>query len=114
MITIPYEQCQFYYVTNHYDYHLCGTCIYNGKVALFQAVDKTDYQKMTDTCPYCNGQSDDMMACHCENAPDLFVEITELPFRKRVYYRIQPYISFFDYIRRWGIRGIYYWARWKY
>lgn len=112
-IRIPYEQCQFHFVTNHYDYHLTGTCIYNGRIANFQAVDETDYQTMTDTCPYCSGKTEELEKCHCENAPDLFVDITELNLIDRIKARLYPYKSLMTYIRNWGIQGIYYWSRWK-
>ena len=114
-IKIPYEQCQFHYVTNHYDYHLTGTCIYNGRIAKFHAVDDTDYQAMTDTCPHCGPEDKPMEFCHCENAPDLFVEITELDLKDRIKARLYPYYSLVSfYIRNYGIgMGLYYWSRWK-
>ena len=104
---------KFHYTTNHYDYHLSGTCIHNGKVALYESQDETDYETMTNTCACCkpNG-TDDYRDCHCENAPDVFCYITELSFHKRVYYRIRKYTQILWYIRHWGLQGITYWKRW--
>ena len=113
MIKVRYEEMKFHYTTNHYDYHLSGTCIHNGKVALYESSDETDYETMTNTCPCCkeNG-TDNGHDCHCQNAPDVFCYITELPFHKRVYYRMRKYFQILWFIRHWGINGYYYWRRW--
>ena len=115
-IKVPYEDMKFHYITNHYDYHLSGTCVYNGKLAKFQSHDETDYEVMNDTCPYCSGREEDMMKCHCENAPNVFCYITELPLFQRIRYRLYPYYSLIAfYIKNYGIRmGLYYWSRWFY
>jgi hypothetical protein len=112
MIKIPYDECHFHYVTGFYDYPLYGTCIYNGKIALFEAADETDYQKMTDTCPYCSGKSEDLMECHCQNAPDLYYYITLLPWYKRVYHRVHTYTRLIWWLKSYGIQGYYHWDRW--
>jgi len=110
---LPYEQMKFYYVTNYYDYPLSGTCIYNNRIALFEAIDETDYETMRDTCPYCSDQTTDADKCHCQNAPDLFYHITTLPLLKRIYYRMAPeLIWLFWYIRRYKWIGISYWKHW--
>lgn len=117
MNTVPYDDMKFYFVTNHYDYHLSGTCIHNGRIALFESHDETDYQLMNDTCPCCkDGGTDDYKDCHCENAPNVYCYITELPFLQRIRYRLRPYYSLIaHYIRNYGIRmGLYYWSRWFY
>jgi hypothetical protein len=114
MIKIPYEDMKFHYTINHYDYHLEGTCWYNGKIALYKSIDETDYQTMTDTCPYCSGREEDIMKCHCENAPDVYCYIIELPLWERIFYRIKPYYSLLWFIWNWGSHGIGYWKRWKY
>lgn len=113
MIKVPYESMKFHYITNHYDYHLSGTCIHNGRIALFQSQDETDYQTMNDTCPCCKeGGTDDWKDCHCENAPIVYCYITELSLLDRIRYRIKKYTNILYYIRHWGIRGIFYWRRW--
>ena len=112
MIKLPYEEMKFHYITNFYDYPLTGTCIYQGKIALFEASDETDYQLMNDTCPSCGPENKPDEFCHCQNAPDLFYYITVLPFGKRIYYRVQPYLSLLWYVRRYGLLGIKYWKRW--
>lgn len=33
--TIPYEEVDFNFVSNHYDIHLHGTCIYKGDLCVF-------------------------------------------------------------------------------
>ena len=72
---------KFHYVENFYDYPLVGTCIYNGQIALFEANDETDYQKMNDTCPCCKPDgSDDYKECHCEPYPDIHCKLTPLGF----------------------------------
>lgn len=113
MIKLPYNQMKFKYITNYYDYPLSGTCIYNNKIALFQAKDETDYQTMIDTCPCCSKNGDNWEDCHCQNAPDLFYYITELSLGKRIFYRIKPYYYILWYIRNYGLQGIYYWKHWK-
>lgn len=111
---IRYEQMKFHYITNHYDYHLEGTCWYNGKIAKFVSEDETDYQTMNDTCPCCKPEgTDDYRDCHCVNAPDVYCYITELSLRERIHYRIKPYTSLLWYIKNYGVRGIGYWSRWK-
>jgi len=115
MIKIPYEECKFHYITNHYDYHLEGTCIYNGRIAKFTAEDETDYQTMNDTCPHCGTENKPIEYCHCENAPNVYCYITELDLIDRIRARVYPYYTLFNYyIKQFGIRqGIYYWSRWK-
>jgi hypothetical protein len=114
-IRVPYENMKFHYVTSHYDYHITGTCIHNGRIALFHTQDETDYEAMTESCPCCkpNG-TDDWKDCHCENAPDLYCIITELPFHKRIWYRMRKYFHLLWFLRHWGIQGITYWKRWAY
>jgi hypothetical protein len=33
--TIPYEEVDFNFITNHYDVHLHGTCVYKGDLCAF-------------------------------------------------------------------------------
>ena len=115
MIKVRYEDVKFHYVVNHYDYHLSGTCIHNGKIALFESQDETDYDTMHNTCPCCqpNG-TDNWEDCHCQNAPDVYCYISELPIHKRIYYRIKTYIILLRFIRLYGSQGISYWKRWRY
>ena len=40
--TLPYEQVNFKFVSNHYDIHLNGTCMYNGELCDFET-DEQDY-----------------------------------------------------------------------
>lgn len=114
-IKIKRDELKLYFVTHFWDYPQRGICRYNGKIALFEAKDETDYETMTNTCPCCkpNG-TDNSEDCHCENASMLYYVITELPWYKRMYYRLYPYIELCWYIKRWGWeKGIYYWKRWK-
>lgn len=114
MIRVPYEDMAFHYIVNHYDYHLEGTCWYNGKIAKFVSEDETDYQLMNDTCPHCGPEDKPMEFCHCENAPDVFCYIEELSFKDRIKYRLRPYTSLWWYLRKWGFQGFFYWDRWYY
>lgn len=104
MIKVRYEHMKFHFIQSHYDYHQYGTCIWNGKVALFRSTDETDYDTMNKTCPYCNDETTDINQCHCENAPDVYCYITELPFYKRVYYRMYPYLQALWYIKNYGLQ----------
>ena len=112
MIRVPYEEMKFHYITNYYDYPLTGTCIYNGQIALFEANDETDYQKMTDTCPSCGPENKPDEFCDCRNAPDLFYYITTLPWYKRIFYRLEVYYYLLWYPTIYGLQGYYYWDRW--
>ena len=44
--TIPYEEVKFKYVSNHWDVHLKGTCIYNNQVCEFENDYPTDDEPM--------------------------------------------------------------------
>lgn len=112
MIKIPYEDMKFHYTYSHYDYHLAGTCWYNGKLAFYESLDETDYQTMTNSCPHCSGQTEDMDKCHCENAPLVYCYIYELPLGKRIYYRLKPYYTLLWFIKNYGLQGYHYWKRW--
>lgn len=106
---------KFHYIVSHWDYHQRGTCIHNGKIALFESSDETDYQTMTDTCPCCSVQGEPIWEnCHCENAPDLYCYITELPLYKRIWYRFHPYLQLAWFIKEYGMTGVKYWNRWRY
>jgi hypothetical protein len=113
MIRVSYDDMKFYYVESFYDYPLSGTCIHNGQVARFLVKDETDYQTMEDTCPCCKedgtGKWED---CHCQNAPDLFYEITTLPLKDRIKYRMKPYYDLLWYIKSYGLQGMAYWNHW--
>ena len=114
MIKIRYEEVTFHYITSHYDYHISGSCVYNGKIALFKTIDETDYQTMNDNCPCCRaGGTDNWQDCRCTNAPELYCYITELPFAQRLFYRVKPFYDMLWYIKKFGINGIYYFLRWK-
>ena len=115
MIKVRYEHMKFYYITNHYDFHLEGYCWWEGKLAKFVSRDETDYQTMNDTCPYCSDQTTDMNKCHCQNAPDVFCYIEKLSFRDRIkaWYHVNVESKLY-FIRHWGLRGIFYWNNWKY
>jgi len=112
MIKIPYEDMKFYYTKSFYDYNLEGTCLYNGKIALYHSVDETDYQAMTDACHYCSDRTSDPYQCTCENAPNVFCYITELPLSKRIYHRLYAYLIFFWFLKNFGRNGYTYWRRW--
>lgn len=95
-IKVSYDDMKFHYITSHYDVHWRGTCIYNGKIAEFQTVDETDYDTMTDTCPYCKGdnyKTVHISKCHCKVYPELFCMITEIPLLQRI---------------QWMLKKIYY------
>ena len=34
--TLPYDEVNFRWISNHYDVHLNGTCIFNGKLCEFE------------------------------------------------------------------------------
>lgn len=89
MIKLPYDDVNFYYITNHYDLHITGYCLYNGKLAKF------------DT------EWDDPKDAECT--------ITELSFYERMksYLYIHVYLRAW-YIYRWGTHGIQFWKRWYY
>lgn len=115
MITIRYEDMKFHYITHHYDVHWGGTCWYNGKLAKFHTVDKTDYQLMNDTCPSCkDGGTDDCKDCHCTSYPDLECVIEELSFIDRIKTHISVQWHRTWYIRQWGWRGFGYFNNWYY
>ncbi len=35
LVTLPYEKVDFKFISNHYDVHLEGTCIYNNSMCYF-------------------------------------------------------------------------------
>ena len=112
---VRYEHMKFHYIESHWDYHQRGLCFHNGKLALFESHDETDYATMTNTCPCCKSNgSNDSKECHCENAPELYCYITELPFHKRIWYRMKPYVDLLWYIKTFQLKGIGYWNRWRY
>jgi hypothetical protein len=49
--TIPYEEVEFNFITNHYDVHLHGTCIYKGDLCEFYTHEHYSYEedKMIET-----------------------------------------------------------------
>lgn len=40
--TIPYNQVNFKFITNHYDIHYSGTCIYNSNLCEFKSIPEFD------------------------------------------------------------------------
>lgn len=38
IITIPYDEIQFHFVSDHYDVHLSGICIYKKKLYFFKTI----------------------------------------------------------------------------
>jgi hypothetical protein len=88
---IPYEETQFVFVTNHWDIHLKGYCIYEGKWAIFEAHDDTDYEEMSANCKYCSGRSTDDDDCDCENYTDVICFITPLTLRERTRARLHKW-----------------------
>ena len=108
-IKVPYEEMKFKTVGYSYDYKIRGTCLYNGKIALFRTQDETDYDAMEAACPTCKiggtGLYDD---CTCTTGDELFCYITELTWAERMGYRIQ---CVFDtvYVCWRELRTICYW-----
>lgn len=45
--TIPYDETKFKHISNHYDLHLKGTCIYNNELCAFKAI-KGDWNDELD------------------------------------------------------------------
>lgn len=45
--SIPYSEVDFRFISNHYDIHINGTCIYNGKLCVFKC-DIPTYNHETD------------------------------------------------------------------
>ncbi len=112
-IRVPYDSMNFYYTYDHYDIHLSGVCIHNGKLAKYETHDLTDYQTMTDTCPSCGPADQPLLYCHCEPYTDVVCEITELPLLKRIGCWLDVHITLkIKFIRRWGLDGMPYWRNW--
>jgi len=86
---IPYDDTEFVYVSDHWDYHLKGYCMYEGKLAMFEGHDDTDYEEMHRNCPYCSGESTDVDDCDCESYTDLICFITPLTLVQRIRARLQ-------------------------
>jgi len=113
MIRIPYENMKFYYCYSHYDIHLSGICVYNGKLAKYVTYDETDYQTMTDTCPSCGLENKPVEHCHCEAYTDVVCEITELSPLDRLECWFNVHVGMkLWYIKRCGLQGLHYWKNW--
>jgi len=113
MITVPYEEMNFYFCNSHYDIHWSGICIYNGKLAKYRTCDQTDYQTMTDTCPTCGPADQPLIYCHCETYTDVVCDITELTLLERIKCWLDIHVRLrLWYIKEWGLQGIYYWNNW--
>lgn len=63
--TVPFDSIPVVKTTFFYDIPWDGLCVYEGKLYRFESEDTTDYQYMTDCCPYCNGSSEDVNLCEC-------------------------------------------------
>lgn len=46
--TIPYDDVDFKWVVHHYDIHLAGSCIYNGKLCSFQTISDPEWNEEED------------------------------------------------------------------
>jgi hypothetical protein len=68
--------------------------MYEGKLAMFEGHDDTDYEEMRINCPYCSGESTDEDDCNCENYTDVICFITPLTLRQRI--RARLHHKFFE------------------
>lgn len=89
-LKVPYQKVKYYWATSHYDLDWQGYVRYNGFMWKAKTVDETDYDKMTETCPYCrvDGLDINIKECHCENYTNVYVYLTPMSFgdKIRMYY----------------------------
>ena len=88
---IPFNELKIVHVTNHWDIPLKGYCMYEGKLAMFETHDDTDYEEMHLNCPYCSDDSTDDDDCNCENYVDVICFITPLTLQQRTRARIRKW-----------------------
>lgn len=98
----PYEYTDFVWIISHYDIHLDGLCRFNGEICYFRSIDNTDYQEMSDNCPYCSDKTDDMSKCVCEAHVDLVCNIFQLTWLEKIKYLLKKKTFEFCVGKHWS------------
>lgn len=86
-VVVDYYKCNFVFVSSHYDIHLHGTCMHEGKLWEFTTHDNTDYRRMQSACPSCSGNDD--ADCTCESFSEVVCVLTPLTFLQRLRWKFR-------------------------
>ena len=101
IITLPYEDVKWWWVTGRYDIAWKGYAYHNGKLHSVVSEDLTDYDTMTNSCPCCSVDGNNWKDCHCKNylnvvcclTPLYFFDIIKVHIEKFCWYKFQrPYL----------------------